>query len=162
MDTMCQTLANCDLEFESQGCNTPHTYAFSSLSTLFCIREFPKKKLSLPEGRPTQCGSQRHTKQPYVGRFFVSHQDRVIFGSKVQNFHYFCIIFSFIVILMKNFEIYIINKYYRKELRNFFRNFPFIFSSRKRCFCWKNGISTFFNLGNQRLGICQGTKFVGK
>ena len=78
-----------------------------------------KKKLSAREGRPTQCGSWRHTKQPYLGRFFISHQDHEIFGSKVSKFHYFCIIFSFVVILMKNFEIYIINRYYREETPEF-------------------------------------------
>jgi len=59
------------------------------------------------------------------------------FGSKVSNFHYFYIIFSFVVILMKHFEIYIMNRYYRLtegKLRNFFRNFPFIFSCKKTMF----------------------------
>jgi len=82
-----------------------------------------KKNVSVPEGRPTQYGSWRHTKQPYVGRFFISHQDCEIFGSKVSEFHYFCIIFSFVVIFMKNFEIYIINRYYREETPEFFPEF---------------------------------------
>jgi len=86
--------------------------------SLHCVTK--TKKLSLREGQPTQCGSWRHTKQPYViGRFFVPHQDRGIFSSKVWNFHYFCIIFSFVVISMKNFEIYIINRYYRGETLEF-------------------------------------------
>ena len=74
------------------------------------LHSVTKKKLSVPEGRPTQCGSWRHTKQPYADRFFISHWDREIFGSKVSKFHYFCIIFSFVMILMKNFAIYIINR----------------------------------------------------
>ena len=40
------------------------------------------KKLSVPGEPPTQCDSWRHTKQPYVGRFFISHQDREILDSK--------------------------------------------------------------------------------
>jgi len=76
--------------------------------------------LSVPEGRPTQCGSWRHTKQPYVCRLFIWHQDREIVGSKVLKVHYFCIRFSFVVILMKNFEIYIMNRYYGEETPEFF------------------------------------------
>ena len=52
-----------------------------------------KKKVSVPKGRPTQCGSWRHTKQLYVGQFFISHQDREIFGSKVSKFHYISVLF---------------------------------------------------------------------
>jgi len=81
-----------------------------------------QKKSSLPEGRPTQCGSWRHTKQPYVGRFFASHQDCWILALKF-HFHYLYIIFSFVVILMKNFEIHIPNRYYQEETQELFSKF---------------------------------------
>ena len=125
-----------------------------------CIRDSyytvsqKEKKLSLPERQPTQCGTWRHTKQPYVSPLFVSHQGRGIFDSKVPNFDYFCIIFSFVVILMKNFEINIINRYYREETREFFfRIFRSYFPAENDVFFWKNVLLIFFNLGNQRLGI---------
>ena len=90
------------------------------------------------------------SKQPYVGRF--SYHIRIV-EFLALKFHYFCIIVSIVVILMKNLEIYIINRYYREETQKFFRKFPFIFTSRKLSFWWKNVILTFFNLGNQRLVI---------
>jgi len=74
-----------------------------------------------------------------------------IFGSKVSKFHYFFIIFSFVVILMKNVESYIINRIILPRGNSgFFRSY---FPAENGVSCCKNVILTFFNLGKQRLGI---------
>ena len=106
-----------------------------------------KRKLSLPEGRPTQCGSWRHRYQTTLRQpifHITSHQDGGIFGSKVSIFHYFCIIFSFVVILMKFISWIDTTEW---KLRNFFGNFPFIFSSRKRCFLFEKRDFNIFQFG---------------
>jgi len=61
----------------------------------------------------------------------------------------------FHVISMKNFEIYVINTIdtTERKLGDFSGRFCSYFLAENDVFCWKNVISTFFNLGNQPLGI---------
>jgi len=87
---------------------------------------------------------------------FSSLQDREIFGSKFSKFHYFCIIFSFVVILKKNFEIYIINKYYRGEASEIFSGIFRSFSSRQQCFLLEKRDFNIFQFGKPAIRDPQG------
>ena len=74
-----------------------------------------------------------------------------VLALKFKILSYFCIIFSFVVILMKNLEIYIMNRYYREKTQDFFRKFPFIFSSRKRCFSQEKRDFNIFQFGKPEI-----------
>jgi len=87
-----------------------------------CVTE--KKRASVTANWSAYSGSWRHIKQPYVGGFSRSPLECDFSSPPVRSFCCFILIFSFVMISMKNFETYTIDRYYwKKHLRFFSRIF---------------------------------------